>query len=899
MFAEKLISLRKSKSLTQEELAKILYVSRSAVAKWEQGRSTPDVEILKKIANYFSISLNEFIQDTEVVIVESYTDNIYSPIYNRLKLLLKNEEYTKCNELIETILNKDLKQIEAYLYKIVVDFKLHSLDDLSSLSFPLNKNKYFNYAYEFSSEEEKVKLNELLNKTIENYTNKNNEKLYNLALICEKKKDYQKAEEYYKLLNGYKDANEKIQQLEFNRKKRVYDYAINLLINKKYCEAKELFEYLNDFLDSKVFLEKCQKEELDLAKRLTSYKNNKALLKARRIYTSLANQEKVDEINYKIKHNNKVNLISVFTCLIFSALIIIVPIRVSYSKKQEAFYNSVVQLINKDNLLDAKQELKNLSNEKEKDYLNKVIDVFSVLRTGDYQKAIKLSLDNHISSNAILSYSETNEKVNYDFETYWDVEHIPDFEKNYYDFTGWILDGYYFENNKITINLEAKLSPTQYKIVYKYEEDSIYSDKFIKVYDVNTEAFSLPFLSKKGYEFKGWRYGNKIITKFNPQEYLKDVVLEACFQIINYSITYNLNGGINNPKNVDSYTINDNLTLYAPTKEGYAFKGWSLTNDQTHLINISAQDCVNYILYAIWVKPQYSINYVLNGGENNKNNIELFKFEDKKFTLLEPTKEDYKFLGWYLDEDFSNKIEYLDNSSMEDITLFAKWVKEYSNVYYELDEYALNNPKNVNCIPYYEENEIVLSVPQKTGYVFLGWYENGVEITKIKYQENRNYRLVAKWRERNDNEFDSDLFGEGTEEDPYQIYDIYEYSYISEITSTNNDYIEKYANASYILMNDIDMNNGELLTICFDVWGTQTEFTGTFDGNNHKLYHFDDEYYFGVIGYIGENPTLKNLTLEFQTKDFTDAVNNAFYYFLGDYPHVLNVINCHVTCLNS
>ena len=300
MFAEKLISLRKSKSLTQEELAKILYVSRSAVAKWEQGRSTPDVEILKKIANYFSISLNEFIQDTEVVIVESYTDNIYSPIYNRLKLLLKNEEYTKCNELIETILNKDLKQIEAYLYKIVVDFKLHSLDDLSSLSFPLNKNKYFNYAYEFSSEEEKVKLNELLNKTIENYTNKNNEKLYNLALICEKKKDYQKAEEYYKLLNGYKDANEKIQQLEFNRKKRVYDYAINLLINKKYSDTMNFNSPT------------CTSIDHTLAKRLSSYKNNKALLKARRIYTSLANQEKVDEINYKIKHNNKVNLISVF-----------------------------------------------------------------------------------------------------------------------------------------------------------------------------------------------------------------------------------------------------------------------------------------------------------------------------------------------------------------------------------------------------------------------------------------------------------------------------------------------------------------------------------------------------------------------------------------------------------
>lgn len=48
-FSDKLKKLRLSKNLTQDQLAKLIYVSRSAVAKWEQNRSFPNIDALQRI----------------------------------------------------------------------------------------------------------------------------------------------------------------------------------------------------------------------------------------------------------------------------------------------------------------------------------------------------------------------------------------------------------------------------------------------------------------------------------------------------------------------------------------------------------------------------------------------------------------------------------------------------------------------------------------------------------------------------------------------------------------------------------------------------------------------------------------------------------------------------------
>ena len=66
-FHQKLQELRKSKDLTQEELASALYVSRTAISKWESGRGYPNIDSLKAISKYFSITVDELLSSDEAL----------------------------------------------------------------------------------------------------------------------------------------------------------------------------------------------------------------------------------------------------------------------------------------------------------------------------------------------------------------------------------------------------------------------------------------------------------------------------------------------------------------------------------------------------------------------------------------------------------------------------------------------------------------------------------------------------------------------------------------------------------------------------------------------------------------------------------------------------------------
>lgn len=66
-FNEKLQELRKNKGLTQEELAEALYVSRTAISKWESGRGYPNIDSLKEISNYFSVSIDDLLSGDKLI----------------------------------------------------------------------------------------------------------------------------------------------------------------------------------------------------------------------------------------------------------------------------------------------------------------------------------------------------------------------------------------------------------------------------------------------------------------------------------------------------------------------------------------------------------------------------------------------------------------------------------------------------------------------------------------------------------------------------------------------------------------------------------------------------------------------------------------------------------------
>lgn len=66
---EKLQELRKQNGLTQEELAEVLFVSRSAVSKWESGRGYPNIDSLKAIAAFFGITIDELLSGDELLTI--------------------------------------------------------------------------------------------------------------------------------------------------------------------------------------------------------------------------------------------------------------------------------------------------------------------------------------------------------------------------------------------------------------------------------------------------------------------------------------------------------------------------------------------------------------------------------------------------------------------------------------------------------------------------------------------------------------------------------------------------------------------------------------------------------------------------------------------------------------
>ena len=67
-FNQKLQQLRKNKGITQEELADALFVSRTAVSKWESGRGYPNIDSLKAIAVFFCVTVDELLSSDEMLV---------------------------------------------------------------------------------------------------------------------------------------------------------------------------------------------------------------------------------------------------------------------------------------------------------------------------------------------------------------------------------------------------------------------------------------------------------------------------------------------------------------------------------------------------------------------------------------------------------------------------------------------------------------------------------------------------------------------------------------------------------------------------------------------------------------------------------------------------------------
>lgn len=90
---EKIQKLRQDKNLTQEQLAEQLYVSRTAISKWESGRGYPSIDSLKAISRLFSVTIDELLSNDELIIIaenenREKTRNIKTVVFGVLDFMV-------------------------------------------------------------------------------------------------------------------------------------------------------------------------------------------------------------------------------------------------------------------------------------------------------------------------------------------------------------------------------------------------------------------------------------------------------------------------------------------------------------------------------------------------------------------------------------------------------------------------------------------------------------------------------------------------------------------------------------------------------------------------------------------------------------------------------------------
>lgn len=135
--------------------------------------------------------------------------------------------------------------------------------------------------------------------------------------------------------------------------------------------------------------------------------------------------------------------------------------------------------------------------------------------------------------------------------------------------------------------------------------------------------------------------------------------------------------------------VTDKSQLVPPTvkAKGYTFVDWYILPNK--IIDFDDPDTVpsqGAEIWALFGLNNYTINYHLDGGENDPDNPSTYNFESD-FALLEPTKNGEKFAGWYLDENFEHRVERILPGYTGNIDLYAKFVNNsYRKINYIVPE---------------------------------------------------------------------------------------------------------------------------------------------------------------------------------------------------------------------
>lgn len=393
------------------------------------------------------------------------------------------------------------------------------------------------------------------------------------------------------------------------------------------------------------------------------------------------------------------------------------------------------------------------------------------------------------------------------------VTTLPVPTKDGYTFLGWYI------NDTLVIEINEDITDSV-TVVAKWEEIKVEPLKITYVLNggklpedapkefLPGEVVTLPIPTRDKYEFLGWT------TKLNSTNYITEISAETTTNVKYYAnwerievysaITYVLDGGRLPEQVAEEYLEGKGVELPIPTREGYNFLGWALTeNANTYIKSIGANQEGPVTVYAKWeLDTSFTITYIYEEGElprrtpNNIDEVRAYVLESY-YNWLKPSDDlatfkskviaqwkdkqsqgDYKFYkqggkDQIDDTCFVNATENFKEwnewftvfdaqvtaangaqnawNSYVGILRFGQWLNGTPPVTWKesMDQALIDATKiTIPLIEGYQLGDSIelVELVVDDGRTFLGWYdENGNKVEKITPDMNSDLTLTAMW----------------------------------------------------------------------------------------------------------------------------------------------------------
>ena len=324
---------------------------------------------------------------------------------------------------------------------------------------------------------------------------------------------------------------------------------------------------------------------------------------------------------------------------------------------------------------------------------------------------------------------------------------------------GYVFDAWYTDEDYSTLyNFDTPVAAGftlygKWIELPKYTVTFDYNGKADEVTVIEGKTVEPPQLgTSEGRKFDGWYTDRSYSEAYDFETPVKaDLTLYARDILIEYKITYDLDGGENSDKNPTSYNVaSGTLTLFDAQKEGYDFAGWTIniSGEDEKIEKIEPSFVRDITLTATWTVKTFKVTFInVSGFEIGEKTVE---YKAKVTPLSAPAMEGYSFKGWYADEDLTKEFDF-DTPVDSDLIIYGKWVADSSTgVNVDFPEEAVTG-----VISFVLTSGDDILEPDSQGYYTV---EQGETISiKASFDVESTENLIINWTVNGIDESDGEL----------------------------------------------------------------------------------------------------------------------------------------------